>query len=79
MPLSTEEAARLAQLQAARDKLISGTNVTSIQEGASRTQFGTGNPDDLLAEIEKLEAKQASKTGRVRGALTFGIGHRPCW
>ena len=73
MALTAEEQANLTNLRAQYYKILGGQNVTSMQEGNSRTQFGVGDPNTLKQEIERLEAK-ASRSGSDRGALTFRIG-----
>lgn len=79
MPLTADEATRLATLQAQYDKIISGQNPTLIAEGQSRTQFGAGDTDKLKQEIEALQAK-AALDGSERGAIRFSVGNRRgCW
>lgn len=71
MPLSLTEAARLASLRAQRDALIAGTKVTKVTHGARSTELAQGDPDKLQAEIDRLEAQEATGSRRRRGALTF--------
>ncbi len=76
MALTAQDAATLASLQSAYDKLISGQSVASVQEGQSRTQWAAGDADKLKARIDALNASAASPTGRARGALSFRVGSR---
>ncbi|HYD26980.1 gpW family head-tail joining protein [Brevundimonas sp.] len=71
MALSTEDAARLASLKAARDRLISGSQVESVTAHGRRVDYGAADLNRLDAEICALEAEGASRTGRRRGAIGF--------
>lgn len=71
MALSDADAARLALLKAKRDALIGGGQVRKIQHGARSKEFADGDPDKLQAEIDRLEAKEATGCGRRRGPITF--------
>lgn len=76
MALTSDEATRLANLQAAYDKLISGQQVVLAMTGGltgRRVQYGLGDIPTLKAEIEILIAKRDSRTGRTRGALRFRL------
>lgn len=72
MPLSTDDAARLAKLKVAYDALISGKQVVRVEFNGHVTHYGLGSVKALQAEIAGLEA-QAGSSGRVRGALRFRI------
>jgi hypothetical protein len=73
MSLSTDDQARLASLRAARDKLLTGTNTVRVSSDAGDVVYGTGDLANLRAEIQQLEAKDTSTTGRTRGALRFRV------
>lgn len=71
MALSPDDTARLASLKAQRDALIGGTKVTKVTHGPRSTELAAGDPDKLMAEIDRLEALEATGSRRRRGALTF--------
>lgn len=74
MALSDADAARLALLQAAYDKLISGQRVARVRTSAGReVEYGQGDTAALKREIDQLVALQASTTATRRGALTFQV------
>lgn len=78
MALSPEDAAWLAELKAARKKLIKGEAIASISSGGRSLSVSAIPALDALklieAEIEKLEAADAGDgTSRRRGALTFAV------
>jgi hypothetical protein len=71
MALTADEAARLATLRAAYDRVITGGQVVRVEFNGRLTAFGPGNAAALLAEIQKLEVNEASPTARRRGAIGF--------
>lgn len=74
MALTEAEAARLAALQAAYDKLISGVRVARVRTAAGKeVEYGQGDVDALKREIDQLAGQQASPTGNRRGALRFQV------
>lgn len=73
MALSTADAARLASLQAAYDKLIAGSAVASVASGDKKVDYAKGDVATLKAEIDSLNAKAAASCGRTRGAVRFQI------
>ena len=73
MALTSEEELRLAKLQAAYDKLISGQAVAEVQSDGETLKYTAGNFAHLKAAIDALNAKKASSTGRTRGAIRFRI------
>ncbi len=73
MPLSTADAMRLAQLQGARDALISGTQTAEIEFAGQRTVYAKADMSRLDREIQALQSAAASPTGRTRGALRFRL------
>lgn len=72
MSLSADDAARLAALKSAYDKLISGSAVASVSSGGRRVEYSKGDIATVKAEIEALEAK-CSSGRRQRGAVRFRI------
>lgn len=73
MALSTSEATRLAGLQAAYDKLISGSAVASVASGDRKVDYNKGDVTNLKAQIDMLTAKSTAPCGRSRGAVRFRI------
>lgn len=72
MPLSTEDAARLANLKLARDRLISGDQVSKVTSGGRTVEYGQADMTRLDGEIDSLETAATSTTPRrKRGAITF--------
>lgn len=74
MALSDAEAARLAQLEAARDALISGRSVSKISAHGRSKDMAPADLSRLEGEIETLRMAQQSGNRRRRGALTFRFG-----
>lgn len=72
MPLTLQEEARLARLEAAYEKAISGQHAKVTQSGGRRVEFAEVDLGKLKAEIEGLQAK-ATAGGRQRGALRFRL------
>lgn len=72
MALSTEDAARLASLKLARDRLISGGQVAKVTSGGRTVEYSQADMSRLDGEICALEASAAtSGPVRRRGALGF--------
>lgn len=74
MALSEAAAARLAQLEAARDNLISGRAVSKISAHGRSKDMAPADLKRLDGEIEALRAQASSGARRRRGALTFRFG-----
>ncbi|MDR7232285.1 hypothetical protein J2X45_003391 [Caulobacter sp. BE264] len=72
MPLTLQEEARLARLEAAYEKALSGQRAKVTQSGGRRVEYGDVDLTKLKAEIEGLQAK-ATDGGRQRGALRFRL------
>jgi hypothetical protein len=73
MALSDSDAARLASLQAACDKLITGAKVARVVFPDGRTvEYGAGDMTKLKQEIDQLNAA-GSTSGNKRGALRFTV------
>ncbi len=73
MSLSASDAARLTVYRAARDKLVMGQQAVRVSYSGFDTQFTAGDLPRIEAEIERLEAMDAGKNGRRRGALRFRV------
>ena len=71
MALTTEDAARLADLRAAYDKLIKGEKVASVTAFGRRKDYAQADLKRLKDEIDDLAAQAATTTGRRRGAIGF--------
>lgn len=72
MALSAEDTARLAELKAARDKLLKGEAVASISSAGRSVSLTPADKDALNAEIDRLEAAAAGNAIPVkRGAMRF--------
>lgn len=71
MALSDADAARLAALRAARDKLISGQQTSKVASGPSVVEFAAGNIDAVMSEIARLEARERARPSL--GAMRFRI------
>lgn len=71
MALTAAETTRLANLQAARDRILAGENVVKVQTAGRSLDYGPGDLDKLNAAIGDLEARQ---TGRSRGPIRFRFG-----
>jgi hypothetical protein len=73
MSLTEADAARLAMLQAAYDKLIAGTQVAAVRFADGRSvNYTAGDLAVLKAEIDKLNAAAANPC-RSRGAIRFNV------
>lgn len=75
MPLSAEDADRLAKLKAARDRYLLGETETSISASGRSVAFAPLPKDELEAEIARLEAAATSNAETPpprRGAIQFG-------
>jgi len=75
MALSDADAARLAALKAARDRLASGASLQEVQSGGRLQKFFPGDIARLDADIDALTAAANSSTGAVRrrGVLRFRV------
>jgi hypothetical protein len=77
MALSDADAARLASLQGAYDKLISGQAVAKVQSAGGRmVEYGKADIATLRQEIDGLKAAAAAPSScppRTRGSITFRI------
>jgi len=74
MALSADDAARLASLKAAYDKLIAGGQVQRVRNASGReVEYGRGDVEALKREIDQLEGLAASTSGARRGALRFQV------
>lgn len=75
MALSTEDAATLAALKAARLRLMTGAAVEKVQSGGRLVEYTPANAGKLQSEIDALEAAAATSSGRLRrrGALRVFI------
>jgi hypothetical protein len=73
MALTTEETARLATYRAAYDALLTGKAVAKVTNasGGGSVEYAQADKSLLKAEIDKLEAAQA--TCRRRGAIGFRV------
>lgn len=73
MALSSEDAAWLAELKAARKKLLLGEMVVSISSGGRTWSKAQVSLDAINAEIDRLEAADKTTDGlvRSRGAIRF--------
>lgn len=72
MPLTLQEEARLARLEAAYERALSGQHVKVTQSGGRRAEFADVDLAKLKAEIDGLQAK-ATAGGRQRGAVRFRL------
>lgn len=73
MALSNADTARLATLQAAYDKLITGSATASVMSGGRRVDYAKADETTIKSEIDKLTAAAGSPSGRTRGAVRFRI------
>lgn len=73
MSLSADDAARLASLQGAYDKLIKGEATASVMSGGRRVDYAAGDKQKVKDEIDRLNAAASAPRGRTRGALGFRI------
>ncbi len=73
MALSTEDAAELASLKAARTALLSGKLPSSVIYNGQRTDFAAIPEGRLEARIGALEAMDASSSSRRRGSVRFRL------
>jgi len=72
MALSSEDTVRLANLKAARDRLISGGQVAKVTSGGRTVEYGQADMARLDGEIDGLEASATTTAPRrKRGAITF--------
>lgn len=71
MALTEAEAARLAQLKAKRDALMTGDSVRRITHGDRSKELAPGDLAALQGEIDRLEAAAVTGTRKRRGAITF--------
>lgn len=76
MALSVADAARLASLQAALDKLMTGQQVAKVQSAGRMVEYGKPDMPTLRAEIQALVDKSltvSTAPARQRGGLRFRI------
>lgn len=73
MALSTEDAAWLVELKAARRKLILGDKRVSISSAGRSASYAPADLKTIEAEIERLESQLPGheRSMRRRGALRF--------
>lgn len=70
MALSQDDAARLALLRAAYDKLISGSAVAKVSAGGRSVDYQQADIGRLKTELDALAARDDG-AGRTRRPLTF--------
>ena len=68
MALTDAQIARLALLEAARDRLLSGGVVAKVSSGGRTVEYAPADLGTLRAEIRELQALQSD---RVRGPVRF--------
>ncbi len=73
MALTAEDAARLQQLQAARDELMGGRRVSRVQSNGRTVEYAAGNLDKVVAEIDRLEALSQGAPAARRGVMRFRL------
>lgn len=73
MALSDADAARLASLQAAYDRLIKGEAAASVMSGGRRVDYAKAEETTIKSEIDRLMAAAGSHSGRTRGAVRFRV------
>ncbi|MCZ8195018.1 gpW family head-tail joining protein [Brevundimonas sp.] len=71
MALSAEDAARLQQLQTARDELMGGRRVSRVQSNGRTVEYAAGSLADVVAEIDRLEALAKGAPAARRGVMRF--------
>jgi len=72
MALSTEDAARLASMKAARDRLLKGEAVAEVSSGGRSKKYAQADLAGLEGQIDALEASAVSgRPVRRRGSITF--------
>jgi hypothetical protein len=73
MALSAEDAAWLAELKAARRKLLLGEKMVSISSGGRAWSVQESTLEQIDAEIDRLEAADKTTSGVAarRGAIRF--------
>jgi hypothetical protein len=73
MALSATDAARLASLLAARDKLIAGDKRSRVTYGSTTVEYSQADMTRLDSEISRLQAMDDTSSQRRGGAIRFRI------